>query len=273
MLKKLFVCVAVCLIPTIVSGQDMEGVKCILNPDVDAKAESSAEHMKGKVYFCCNGCVKKFNADPEKYMAAANHQLVATGQYKQKACPFSGGAVTDGNSVKVGETEVGMCCGNCKGKVEGTEDMAAKVEMVFAKASFEKGFEVAKQEETVDLSKVTCPMMGEEVSTDYSADHMKGKVYFCCDSCVDAFKKEPAKYLVAVNKQLVQTGQYTQKACPFSGGAVTDGNSVKIGDHEIGVCCGNCKSKLEGAEDDDARSEMVFSKEAFEKGFAKTEKK
>ncbi len=271
-MKKLLMCLALMMLPGVLSAQDLEGVKCPINPKADAKADSSVEYMNGTVYFCCNNCLAKFKEDPEKYAAAANFQLVTTGQYQQKACPISGAALAEDQSTKVGETEVGFCCGNCKAKVEGAEDMAAQVSMVFGKEAFEKGFQQVESDK-IDLSKITCPMMGEEVSADYAAEYMGGKVFFCCKNCVTAFQKEPAKYEVVANAQLVATGQYRQTACPFSGGAIAEGTGVKVGDQEVGFCCGNCKAKVEGADDDDARMALIFTKDAFEKGFAKAEKK
>ena len=132
----------------------------------------------GKSIFCCNACKSKFEADPDKYMAAANYQLATTGQYEQVACPFSGGEIADGKAAKVGKMEVGLCCGNCKAKVEGAKDTAGQIDMLFSKKAFGKGFEPAKTED-IDLSKARCPMMDDEVSAEYAADYRGGKVFFC----------------------------------------------------------------------------------------------
>jgi YHS domain-containing protein len=41
-----------------------------------------------------------------------------------------------------------------------------------------------------------CPIMGEhEIDKEVSVDYQGKKVYFCCDSCIDDFNKEPEKYL------------------------------------------------------------------------------
>jgi YHS domain-containing protein len=49
---------------------------------------------------------------------------------------------------------------------------------------------------TAEPAKV-CPVMGGEAVKDYSAEY-EGKVYyFCCPSCIDAFKKDPKKYIAA----------------------------------------------------------------------------
>ncbi|MCP4078726.1 MAG: YHS domain-containing protein [Planctomycetaceae bacterium] len=267
-MKSLLIAMVVLLLPAIVQGQDLKDVKCVVNPKMAAKADMKAKYMDGEVYFCCGACKAKFEADPAKYTAAANYQLATTGQYEQVACPFSGGEIDNGQAAKVGEMEVGLCCGNCKAKVEGAKDKTAQIDMLFSKKAFGKGYKPVKSED-IDLSKARCPMMDDEVSAEYAADYRGGKVYFCCKRCVAAFEKNPEKYATAANAQLVVTGQFQQTACPFSGGPLADGTSVKLGDEELSFCCGNCKGKVEGAADDEARMQMVYSNKAFEKGFAK----
>jgi P-type Cu+ transporter len=44
----------------------------ICNMDVDeAKAQSSSTHGGKTYYFCCEGCKKEFDANPEKYASNA----------------------------------------------------------------------------------------------------------------------------------------------------------------------------------------------------------
>jgi YHS domain-containing protein len=124
---------------------DLEKIKCIVASGKAANPEKSAEFEKGKVFFCCDGCKGKFEQDKEKYAAKGHQQLVATKQYKQKACPFSGGDVDPAKTTKINGVEVGFCCGNCLAKAEGVEG-DEQVELVFGKKSFEKGFELVKKE-------------------------------------------------------------------------------------------------------------------------------
>ena len=55
--------------------------------------DATAAFEGGKVCFCCEKCVKAFEADSEKFAAKARQQLVSTGQFKQSGCPLSGGPV------------------------------------------------------------------------------------------------------------------------------------------------------------------------------------
>jgi len=121
----------------------LEGVMCVVAPKA-AKADKSAEFKDGMVYFCCGNCAGKFAEAPDKFNTNANMQLVATKQYEQKACPFSGGDLNPETKMKVGEVEVSFCCNNCKGKVEAAE-AKDQVTMVFEEKAFKKaGFAKVK---------------------------------------------------------------------------------------------------------------------------------
>jgi hypothetical protein len=102
--------------------------------------EATAPFEGGKVCFCCEKCVKAFEADSAKFAAKARQQLVATGQFKQTGCPLSGRKVKAGTDLAVGGVDVGFCCNNCKGKVAkaGADE---QITMVFGSG---KGFELAK---------------------------------------------------------------------------------------------------------------------------------
>jgi hypothetical protein len=116
----------------------LEGVKCLLMPEKAVKEDKAVDYKEGKVYFCCPGCVKKFSEGKDKFEAKANHQLVLTKQYKQEACPMSGGALNESTAIEVGGVKVAFCCNNCKGKAEKMEG-DKQVEELFGKNAFEKG--------------------------------------------------------------------------------------------------------------------------------------
>jgi YHS domain-containing protein len=118
------------------SGITLEGIKCIVS-GAPIDAAKSVDYAEGKAYFCCGKCSKKFEDDKTKFVSKANAQLVATKQYEQGGCPFSGGKVNPDTMVKVAGAEVGFCCNNCKGKVEKMKD-EEKLAAVFSKEAFEK---------------------------------------------------------------------------------------------------------------------------------------
>lgn len=119
----------------------LEGVKCLLVSKKDAKEEKAAKWKDGKVFFCCDGCLGKFEKmdddKKEEIAPTANHQLVATKQYEQGACPFSGRPVTEGKMVEVKGVEVGFCCGGCVSKAKDMEEEKL-VAACFGEDAFEK---------------------------------------------------------------------------------------------------------------------------------------
>lgn len=264
---------AVLVASSVANAQDLTGVKCILNGKKSAKASAYVDYQGGKVYFCCGNCVKAFKADMKlkdkaKHTTKANHQLVVTGQFTQKGCPISGGAVDASKVTEIGGAKVAFCCGNCLGKVNSAQGLEAKAGLVFSKTAFAKGFEKKKAE--VNLESINCLLMKKrKVVEAKSVDYKDGKVYFCCDRCVKKYSGSPAKFDTLANHQLVASGQYHQIGCPISGGDVDEDQAAVVGGITVKLCCGKCKAKVEGAASEEAKIELVFGKKRFDKAFAK----
>lgn len=251
------------------SAVDLEGIKCVMNGDANAKATSTADYRDAKVYFCCDSCAAKFAEEVKKagspIAVKANHQLVVTGQYVQKACPLTGKSVANDKTVEVGGAKVGLCCAGCLSKVNSKADLAAKAKLVFSNAAFKKGFE--QKVEEVSLDGVKCLLMATKaVSKDFAVDYADHQVYFCCKGCKGKFEKDPTVYTALANHQLVQTKQVKQTGCPISGGAVKDDQSTEVGGVTVKYCCGKCKAKMAAATEAE-QVEMAFGKEAFAKAF------
>lgn len=121
----------------------LDGVHCVVAGTKAAKADNAVDYKGGKVYFCCMNCPKAFAADTAKFAAKANHQLVATKQAKQKACPLTGEAVDAATKIKVDGAEIAFCCDMCKGKAEASKD---QVNLLFNNKAFEKAYKVGKSE-------------------------------------------------------------------------------------------------------------------------------
>lgn len=119
----------------------LDGVKCVIAGGKDAKAAHAVDYKGGKVFFCCPNCPKSFAGNVAKFAAQANHQLVATGQAKQTACPLTGEAVDAATKVKVAGVEVAFCCDMCKAQAEEAKDA---VGLVFSDKAFSTGFKVGK---------------------------------------------------------------------------------------------------------------------------------
>ncbi len=132
------------------SDASLDGVKCLLVGKRDANPEKSAKWKDGQVYFCCDNCLGKFtkmdDAAKKEVASAANHQLVATKQYVQGGCPFSGGDVNPDHTLEIKGAKVGFCCENCLGKAKSMEE-DEQIAKIFGEEAFKKAkFTLAKKE-------------------------------------------------------------------------------------------------------------------------------
>lgn len=122
----------------------LEGIKCPVSGK-PVKEASAVEFKGAKVYFCCDGCPKEFEANTAKYTAKANHQLVATKQFKEVKCPLAGKDLNPDTAIEVAGVKVCFCCNGCKGKATKAEG-DAQIDLIFNDKAFEKGFEIVKAE-------------------------------------------------------------------------------------------------------------------------------
>jgi hypothetical protein len=123
-----------------------------------------------------------------------------------------------------------------------------------------------KEKDAKDAYKIVCPVSGQPGNKDHVVKYKGGSLQFCCDNCPKAFEKEPAKFALKANAQLVGTGQAKAVKCPLTGKAINKEMTVEVDGIKVGLCCGGCKGKVEKAEGD-KKSELVFSDAAFTKGF------
>jgi YHS domain-containing protein len=50
-------------------------------------------------------------------------------------------------------------------------------------------------------TQAACVVMGGKVNKDVYVDYKGQRVYFCCPSCIEVFKKDPEKYLQMLKEQ------------------------------------------------------------------------
>jgi hypothetical protein len=112
----------------------------------------------------------------------------------------------------------------------------------------------------------TCPVSGQPAKEDVTTSYKKKNVYLCCGKCKAAFEKDNTNFTTKANHQLVQTKQFRQAKCPFSGGDLVKGTNVKVAKVAVRFCCDKCKAKAEGAKGDDQVA-MIFAEEPFKKAF------
>ena len=133
--------------------------------------------------------------------------------------------------------------------------------VLFASAAFSED-KADKDKE----AKLVCPISGEAIDKDVSADFNGGKVCFCCADCKAKFEKDNTKYAAKANLQLAASGQAKQAACPFSGGTIKASTAVKVAGVEGQFCCDNCKAKVAAAKPDE-QIRLVFDSKPFAKAF------
>lgn len=140
-----------------------------------------------RVYFCCKDCVGEFEKDPTKFADAVRAQWKAMPTMRvQTKCPVTGGKI----DMKVFH--------------------AAAVEDIYfadkdALAKYEK--DPAAYAKALDDSftyQTTCPVSGKDIKTDKFVEDGGKKVYFCCDGCPAAFKKDSAKYSKMAEEQIAK---------------------------------------------------------------------
>jgi len=52
------------------------------------------------------------------------------------------------------------------------------------------------------IAQKLCPVMGQPINKEFYVDYQGRRIYFCCQMCVDTFKKDPEKYVKKVDEQL-----------------------------------------------------------------------
>lgn len=130
------------------------------------------------------------------------------------------------------------------------------------------GVLVAEEAAKVDFSKIKCPISKKAVSESAVAEYgdAKSKVYFCCDNCVAAFKKDSKKFETKANHQLVLTKQVKQVGCPMSGKEVDASTAIKVADAEVAFCCSNCQAAAKKKSEDEQIA-FIFGQKNFKKAF------
>jgi len=133
------------------------------------------------------------------------------------------------------------------------------------------GLKAAKEEAKKEF-KATCPVSGKPAGEDHVLELKNGdKVYFCCDKCPETFKGDRKKFELQVKRQLVETGQVVQVACPLTGKPVNKDHMVEVGTTKVGFCCDKCEGKYKEASDED-KLKMLFAAKDFNQGFTRQTK-
>lgn len=181
------------------SGDEWQGdpytldVCPVTRQKLGAKGDPVVASVDGREFrFCCAGCEPKFRADPAKYLEEVD-KAVADQQrerYPLSTCVVSGeelGSMGEPVEKVVKNRLVRLCCAGCESKL--SADPAKFVAKLDAAVLREQG---------ADYPLTTCIVSDEpfDASSGPVERVVAGSlVRFCCESCIEAFETEPAKYL------------------------------------------------------------------------------
>ena len=116
----------------------LDGLKCFIMKKRKVKKKKVITFKGAQLYLCCGTCVRRMKKTPQKYMAKANHQIVLTGQFIQKACPVSGGKLDGKTTLKVAGVEVKFASKSHRDKVAKLS-VDKQIKALFGNDGFKKG--------------------------------------------------------------------------------------------------------------------------------------
>lgn len=199
-------------------GETATAVMCPVM-DEPANLALSVRTDDGPVYFCCEGCISKYQKDRGKYAAkvTAQRKALADKAKVQVSCPVSKEPVDEKVFVESDGKKVYFCCKDCAGKYQGNPGKYAAA--LASSYSYQ----------------TTCPVMGGKIDPKASSKLSTGEtIYYCCPGCEKPLRENPAKY----NKNLVAQGILVNWAeVKKADGAESDGDdhgSHDHGDHDHG---------------------------------------
>lgn len=185
-------------------------------------------------YFCCQGCLNKFNASPEQYL---DQQELHQQNLDQK---------TQAETLTAATPAKG-CCGT-QAKVIQAEPVATKV-----KSSCCGGHQHASAHSHSTIETEIDPVCGMsvETSTDLKTDYQNKTYYFCNPSCLSKFKRDPEPYLIPLDQRAQPEGMDDVLfTCPMDPEIVQKGP---------GTCpiCGMALEPMQPSLDDGPNPELV----------------
>jgi len=133
----------------------------------------------GPVFFCCKGCIAKYQANPAKYTAnvAAQRAALAGRPKVQVTCPVSKEPVDPKVFIESNGEKVYFCCKGCVKKYQ--RDPAKYASALANSYTYQ----------------TKCPVTGEKIDPTAFATTASGtNIYFCCKGCDKKLFEDPDKY-------------------------------------------------------------------------------
>lgn len=140
----------------------------------------------GPVFFCCQPCIKKFEADGKKYVEKVADQRKALAAFPrtQVTCPVSGEPVKGDVFLEEKGRKAYFCCNNCRAKYE------------------KEPAKYAVKHNNSYTYQTRCPVTGRAIDPQVSAAAPAGEtVFFCCKDCPDKFKKDVDRFAPKLEEQ------------------------------------------------------------------------
>lgn len=142
--------------------------------------------VDGPVFFCCKGCVKKYEADRGRFAAkvAAQREALADRPKVQVVCPVSGEPADRNVFADHDGQKVYFCCAGCAKKFQRDP---AKYKTALANGA---------------TYQTMCPVTGEGIDPEAFTKTVGGhSVYFCCKACDKKLFRDPDQYLPNLEAQ------------------------------------------------------------------------
>lgn len=106
-----------------------------------------------------------------------------------------------------------------------------------------------------------CPISNKAVDKQFYIDRDGDRIYFCSPACIEKFKKNPQRYLDALNKQGITLAKTPppQSFCPPCGMTVDHTNKhVDVNGYRLYSCSDYCSKKMKS--DPDKYIQMIRDK-------------
>ena len=151
-------------------------------------------------YFCCNGCLNKFTANPEQYLDAQVETKSGCGCSKTK--PLAEVQITEI------QPQNASCCGGKKPEPVKTSSCCSGGNHAQHNHAGAKHEHHSHDHHTDQGNTAIDPVCGMTVdqSTDLKTDYQGQTYYFCHPSCLDKFKNDPQPYLIPMDQRAAPEG-------------------------------------------------------------------
>ncbi|MBL8878493.1 MAG: hypothetical protein JNG88_05165 [Phycisphaerales bacterium] len=149
-----------------------------------------------RVYFCCSKCMGKFEKNPAQYTEGVTKQWDADKLLRvQVTCPVSGKPADRKLFVEGDNDRIYFADEDSKKKWNGSDQAMRN-----------------RLEEQCYSYQPLCPIGGEMIDPAAVADIDGKKVYFCCEKCVDKFKKDQAANMKKLDETIkANRGAHTRR--------------------------------------------------------------